>query len=88
MTEAIHIEGHYKGSPQSGDLPFGEGSGLWWMGNTFTKEGVFGLITPHLDCGHEGPGVVPTGPVECMRGLGMTDMCRGLSHRMGVRRIG
>jgi len=39
-------------------------SGLWWTGDTFTREGVFGLIPPCLDCRHGGPGVVPTGPVE------------------------
>ena len=39
-------------------------SGLWWTGDTSTKEGVFRLISSRLDCGCGGPGVVPTGPVE------------------------
>src|SRR5882724_4389440 len=37
------------------------------------------LISPHLDCGHGGPGVVPTGPVERVQGLGRVGMCRGSS---------
>ena len=54
------------------------------MGDTFTKEGVVGLIPPRLDCGHGGPGVVPTGPVDGVRGLGKAGMCRGSSCRTGV----
>ena len=56
------------------------------MGDMFTKDGVVGLITPHLDCRHGGPGVVPTGPVECIWGLGMAGMCRGSSHGRGSSR--
>ena len=48
----------------------------------FTKEGLVGLIPPCLDCGHGGPGVVPTGPVEHVRGLGMAGMCRGSPSRI------
>ena len=64
------------------------------MGDMFTKEGVVGLVPPCLDCGHGGPRVVPTGPVECIRGLGIAGMCGGSSHgrgsssRMGVRLVG
>src|SRR5882724_9250764 len=50
----------------------------------FTKEGVVGLVPPRQDWGCGGPGVVPTGPVECVRGLGTAGICRGSSHGMGV----
>ena len=51
------------------------------------------FVPPHLDCGRGGPGVVPTGPVEHVRGLGIAGMCggsshgRGLSHGMGVHLV-
>src|SRR5882724_13182219 len=53
------------------------------MGDTFTKDGAVGLVPPCLDCGRGGPGVVPTGPVECVWGLGTAGMCGGSSRSRG-----
>jgi len=57
------------------------------MGNTFTKEGVVRLVPPRLDCRRGGPGVVPTGPVEHIWGLGMAGMCGSVSCHHSPRQI-
>src|SRR5882724_210273 len=73
-------QGMLKGVASIGGPSIWRRSGLWWTGDTFTKEGVVRLIPPHLDCRRGGPGVVPTGPVEHVQGLGMAGMCGGSSH--------
>jgi len=45
-----------RGSPRVGDLPFDEGQGYSGLAIPFTREGVFGLIPPRLDCRHGVPG--------------------------------
>jgi len=56
------------------------------MGDTFTKEGVVGLVPPPR-FGHGGPRVVPTGPVERVQGLGMR-ACAGVRPTAEVRPAG
>jgi len=59
-------------------------------GRYIHQGGVVGLVPPHLDCGHGGPGWVPTGPVERVQCLGYGGgMCGGSSHSRGSsRRMG
>jgi len=52
----------------------------------FTKEGLVGLIPPHIDCGRGGPRVVPTGPVEHVWVLGMAE-CAGFVLQDGVHLV-
>jgi len=55
VTEAIHVEDIESGHIGRGPSIWRR-SGLWWMGDTFTKEVLVGLIPPRLDAGVGVPG--------------------------------